>query len=150
MKKLLSLLLIASICFGVIFNSNIVVAKYNGLKPTCNNIYWLAKAMYAENHSGEDETVILTGIVICQRVRAASYPDSIYGVISHRGQYSTWTDGSIKSCEPDERCLEIAEEILRFKLYKKYPHNLVFQSQFPHGIKTYKYISEDHEYFCLA
>ena len=150
MKKLLSLLLIASICFGVIFNSNIVVAKYNGLKPTWNNVYWLAKVMYAENSSGTDGTVILTGIVVCQRVRADSYPDSIYGVISQRGQYSTWAHKKIQSCEPDERCLEIAEEILRYKLYKKYPHNLVFQSQFPQGIKTYKYISEDHEYFCLA
>ena len=150
MKKLLSLLLIVSICFGVIFNSNIVVAKYNGLKPTWNNVYWLSKAMYAENHSGTDETVILTGIVICQRVRAASYPDSIYEVISQRGQYSTWKDGTISSFEPDERCLEIAEEILRFKLYKKYPHNLVFQSQFKQGVSAYKYISEDHEYFCLA
>ena len=150
MKKLLSLLLIVSICFGVIFNSNIVVAKYNGLKPTWNNIYWLAKAMYAENSSGTDETVILTGIVVCQRVRADSYPDSIYGVISQRGQYSTWAHKKIQSCEPDERCLEIAEEILQYKLYKKYPHNLVFQSQFPQRIKTYKYISEDHEYFCLA
>lgn len=90
MKKLLSLLLIASICFGVIFNPNIVVAEYNGLKPIWNNIYWLAKTMYAENSSGTDETVILTGIVICQRVRADSYPDSIYNVISQRGQYSTW------------------------------------------------------------
>ena len=145
MKKLLSLLLTISLVIG-----GLVVPKTNLLKPTWNNIYWLAKSMYAENHSSTDKTVLLTGIVICQRVRAASYPDSIYGVISQRGQYSTWAHKKIQSCEPDERCLEIAEEILRFKLYKKYPHNLVFQSQFKQGVSTYKYISEDNEYFCLA
>ena len=150
MKKISSLLLTICLIIGGLAIPNTVTAKTNPLKPTWNNIYWLAKTMYAENSSGTDESVILTGIVICQRVRASSYPDSIYSVISQRGQYSTWKDGFISSCEPDERCLEIAEEILRYKLYKKYPHNLVFQSQFPQGIKTYKYISEDHEYFCLA
>ena len=150
MKKLLSLLLTISLVIGCLIVPKTITAKTDSLKPTWNNIYWLAKTMYAENSSGTDETVILTGIVVCQRVRADIYQDSIYGVISQRGQYSTWTDGSIESCEQDERCLEIAEEILRFKLYKKYPHNLVFQSQFPQGIKTYKYISKDHEYFCLS
>ena len=150
MKKLLSLLLTISLVIGCLVVPKTITAKTDSLKPTWNNIYWLAKTMYAENSSGTDETVILTGIVVCQRVRADSYPDSIYGVISQRGQYSTWTHKKIQSCEPDERCLEIAEEILRYKLYKKYPHNLVFQSQFPQGIKTYKYISKDHEYFCLA
>lgn len=150
MKKILSLLLTISLVIGGLTYPDTVIAKSNPLSPSWDNIYWLAKAMYAENNSGTDETVTLTGVVICQRVRAASYPDSIYCVISQRGQYSTWADGSIESCEPDERCLEIAEEILRFKLYKKYPHNLVFQSQFKQGVSTYKYISEDNEYFCLA
>lgn len=150
MKKLLSLLLTMCLVIGGLTVPKTVTAKTDSLKPTWNNIYWLAKSMYAENHSGTDETVLLTGIVICQRVRAKCYPNTVKRVVSQRGQYSTWVDGSISSCEPDERCLEIAEEILRFKLYKKYPHNLVFQSQFKQGIKIYKYISKDHEYFCLA
>lgn len=150
MKKILSLFLTITIIFSSIIFPGEVTAKTNGLRPTWNNIYWLAKTIYAENSSGQDDTVILTGIVICQRVRAKSYPNSIRNVISQEGQYSTWRDNIIQTKEPDERCLEIAEEILRYRLYMKYPHNLVFQSQFPQGKKVYKYIKTDHEYFCLA
>lgn len=150
MKKTLSLFFIMFLILGNIFTPKTVAAKTDALKPTWSNINWLAKAMYAENHSGEDETVFLTGIVICQRVRANCYPDTVTDVISQRGQYATWKDGSISSCKADERCLEIAEEILRYKLYKKYPKNLVFQSQFKQGKKVFKYIRKDHEYFCLA
>ena len=150
MKKALSLVLIMILMFGGGVSSKTVIAKSDNLKPTWNNIMWLASAMYAENHSGEDETVLLTGIVICQRVRSGGYPDTIVGVISQSGQYSTWGDGTIRTYKPDERCLEIAEEILRYKLYKKYPKNLVFQSQFRQGRKVFRYIRKDHEYFCLA
>lgn len=151
MKKLVAVLLVLSI---ICSNQSMVTAKtryeYN-LKPTWRNVLWLAKCMYAENgHAQDDDTVLLTGIVVCQRVRAKSYPSTIKRVISQSGQYSTWRSGRIQSCEPDERCLELAEEILRFKIYKDYPHNLVFQSQFPQGKMTYKYIKKDNEYFCLA
>ena len=77
MKKLLSLLLTISLVIGCLVVPKTITAKTDSLKPIWNNIYWLAKTMYAENSSGTDETVILTGIVVCQRVRADSYPDSI-------------------------------------------------------------------------
>ena len=57
MKKLLSLLLTICLIIGGLAIPNTVTAKTNPLKPTWNNIYWLSKAMYAENHSGTDESV---------------------------------------------------------------------------------------------
>lgn len=114
---------------------------------TTKKIYRLAQLMYAENGSAEDDDcVLLTGIVVVKRMKSKKYPNTLEGVISQEGQYSTYQTGKIE-CEPDERCLEIAEEILRFDLQKYYPDNLVFQAEFPQGSKTYEQFG--HEYFCL-
>ena len=125
--------------------------KYkNNLKPTKSNIEWLARTIYAENGgSRNNKTIVLTGIVVCQRVRSSDFPNTIKKVISQKGQYSTWSDGKIKNCKPSKKCYKIAKKILKKKLYLKYPKKLVFQSQFRQGTKTYKYITEDNEYFCL-
>lgn len=114
---------------------------------TNKKIYRLAQLMYAENGSAKnDDCVLLTGIVVIKRMRSNKYPNTLEGVISHKGQYSTYQTGKIE-CKPDERCLEIAEEILRFDLQKYYPDNLVFQAEFPQGSETYAQFG--HEYFCL-
>lgn len=114
---------------------------------TNKKIYRLAQLMYAENGSAEnDDCVLLTGIVVIKRMRSDKYPNTLEGVISQEGQYSTYQTGKIE-CKPDERCLEIAEEILRFDLQKYYPDNLVFQAEFPQGSETYEQFG--HEYFCL-
>lgn len=114
---------------------------------TAKKIYRLAQLMYAENGAAEeDDCVFLTGIVVVKRMKSKKYPDTLEGVISQKGQYSTYQTGKI-DCRPDERCLEFAEEILRFDLQKDYPDNLVFQAEFPQGRKIYKQFG--HEYFCL-
>ena len=114
---------------------------------TVKKIYRLAQLLYAENGSAkDDECVFLTGIVVVKRMKSKKYPDTLEGVISQKGQYSTYQTGKI-DCRPDERCLEFAEEILRFGLEKDYPDNLLFQAEFPQGRKIYKRFG--HEYFCL-
>ncbi|MCI8363799.1 MAG: cell wall hydrolase [Eubacterium sp.] len=114
---------------------------------TVKKIYRLAQLMYAENGAAEDDDcVFLTGIVVVKRMKSKKYPDTLEGVISQKGQYSTYQTGKI-NCRPDERSLEFAEEILRFNLEKDYPDNLLFQAEFPQGSKIYKRFG--HEYFCL-
>lgn len=113
---------------------------------TTKKIYRLAQLMYAENGSAEDDCVLLTGIVVVKRMKSKKYPNTLEGVISQEGQYSTYQTGKIE-CKPDERCLELAEEILRFDLQKYYPDNLVFQAEFPQGSEIYEQFG--HEYFCL-
>lgn len=121
------------------------VPSANGV--TNKKIYRLAQLMYAENGSAEnDDCVLLTGIVVVKRMKSDKYPNTMEEVISQEGQYSTYQTGEIE-CEPDERCLEIAEEILRFDLQKYYPDNLVFQAEFPQGSEIYEQFG--HEYFCL-
>lgn len=146
MKKIVSVFIIVAMC--VCSFSSTSEAKRRMPKATWNNIMWLASAMYAENGSGSDKAVLLTGIVIMKRVKSRHYPNTIKGVLSQRGQYATWRNGQIQRKRPDSRCLEIAEEILRYKLEKRYPNNLVFQAEFRQGKRIYRKIK--NEYFCLA
>lgn len=111
------------------------------------DIYRLAQVISAENGSAkDDDCLVLTGIVVMKRVKSKSFPNTINGVVSAKGQYSTYP--RLLSEKPSSRCLEIAEEILRENLQKYYPNKLVFQSEFPQGRAVYRKIG--HEYFCLA
>lgn len=148
-RRLLTVFLPIIIAINMI-PGNAYAKSHVNLRPTSSNVLWLAKAICAENGDSTSKTIELTGIVICQRVRAESYPDTIIGVISQKGQYSTWSNQSIQRCKPNKRCMKIAKKILKRGLYFRHPHNLVFQSQFKQGKKIYRYIKKDNEYFCLA
>lgn len=93
------------------------------------------------------KAVVLTGVVVLKRMKAKSYPNTLKGVISQDGQYATWIENQL-DIVPDERCIEIAEELLRFDLADDYPDNLVFQAEFKQGKKVYR--KYGNEYFCLA
>lgn len=113
---------------------------------TENNMMLLAKLLMAENGNAvHDETLYLTGVVVLKRVESKKFPNTIKKVIYQKGQYST--AGRLDSIVPDERCLEIAEELL-INGVDIYSDNLVYQSMFPQGRQIYKVI--DDEYFCLA
>lgn len=112
-----------------------------------SDIFRLAQLISAENGGAEDDDcLVLTGIVVMKRVKSRSFPNTIDGVISQGGQCSTYP--ALLNKNPSERCLEIAEEILRWNLQKNYPDSLVFQSEFRQGNRVYRQIR--HEYFCLA
>lgn len=111
---------------------------------TEENLLLLAQLLEAENGSGKDETIYLTGVVVLKRVKSKDYPNTIKEVITQKGQYSTAS--KLMNVTPSDRCLEIAEELLIYGV-DEYPDSLVYQSMFPQGRKTYKII--DGEYFCL-
>ena len=56
---------------------------------TEENLLLLAQLLEAENGSGKDETVYLTGVVVLKRVKSKDYPNTIKRVITQKGQYST-------------------------------------------------------------
>ena len=113
-----------------------------------NDILNLARIIQAENGGHEDdEALLLTGVVVLKRVKSDEYPDTIMGVISQKGQYSTYSDGKFWN-EPSKRSMRIAKKILKTNIAERYPDNLVFQSEFKQGRAVYKKLG--HEYFCLA
>lgn len=108
----------------------------------------LARIIQAENGGHpNDEALVLTGVVALKRVKSRHYPDTIIGVISQKGQYSTYADGKFWN-KPSKRSMSIAKKILKTNIAEKYPDNLVFQSEFKQGRAVYKKLG--HEYFCLA
>ena len=108
----------------------------------------LARIIQAENGGHEDdEALLLTGVVVIKRVKSKHYPDTIMGVISQKGQYSTYADGKFWN-EPSKRSMRIAKKLLSTDIADDYPDNLVFQSEFRQGRVVYKKLG--YEYFCLA
>ena len=108
----------------------------------------LARIIQAENGGHEDdEALLLTGVVVLKRVKSKYYPDTIMGVISQNGQYSTYADGKFWN-KPSKRSMRIAKKILKTNIAERYPDNLVFQAEFEQGRAVYKKLG--HEYFCLA
>ena len=113
-----------------------------------NDILNLARIIQAENGGHEDdEALLLTGVVVLKRVKSKYYPDTIMGVISQNGQYSTYADGKFWN-EPSKRSMRIAKRLLSTNIVHEYPDNLVFQAEFMQGRAVYKKLG--HEYFCLA
>ena len=112
------------------------------------DILSLARIIQAENGGHkDDEALLLTGIVVLKRVKSKYYPDTIMGVISQKGQYSTYADGKFWN-EPSKRSMRIANKILKTNIAERYPDNLVFQAEFEQGRAVYKKLG--YEYFCLA
>ena len=108
----------------------------------------LARIIHAENGGHEDdEALLLTGVVVLKRVKSNHYPDTIMGVISQNGQYSTYADGKFWN-EPSKRSMRIAKKLLSTNIAHDYPDNLVFQAEFEQGRAIYKKLG--YEYFCLA
>ena len=108
----------------------------------------LARIIQAENGGHEDdEALLLTGVVVLKRVKSKYYPDTIMGVISQNGQYSTYADGKFWN-EPSKRSMKIAKKLLSTDIVDGYPDNLVFQAEFRQGKSVYKKLG--YEYFCLA
>lgn len=108
----------------------------------------LARIIQAENGGHEDdEALLLTGVVVLKRVKSKNYPSTIMGVISQKGQYSTYADGKFWN-EPSKRSMRIAKKLLTTDISDEYPDNLVFQSEFKQGRTVYKKLG--YEYFCLA
>ena len=108
----------------------------------------LARIIQAENGGHEDdEALVLTGVVVLKRVKSKHYPDTITGVISQKGQYSTYADGKFWN-EPSNRSMRIAKKLLSTDIADDYPDNLVFQAEFEQGREVYKKLG--YEYFCLA
>ena len=128
--------------------------KYNKKKKrkkrvvSNKDILSLARIIQAENGGHlDDEALLLTGIVVLKRVKSKCYPDTIIGVISQKGQYSTYADGKFWN-EPSNRSMRIAKKLLSTDIAHDYQDNLVFQAEFRQGRSVYKKLG--YEYFCLA
>lgn len=78
------------------------------------DVYWLARIVYAESRGESAAGKLAVANVILNRVRHAQFPNTIYGVIFDRKygvQYTPTVDGSIYNT-PDFACIMAAKRAL--------------------------------------
>jgi N-acetylmuramoyl-L-alanine amidase len=87
-------------------------------KYTEDELYWLAKIVYAEAMEDTDEGQQAVANVVLNRVSSSEFPNSIYKVIWQKTgklhQFSPCADGGIKR-EPDKKAIGNAKIILEGK-----------------------------------
>lgn len=109
----------------------------------------LARVLFLEAGSSwiPDWVVEYCASVIVNRINHASYPDTLEGVLSQRGQFSTWKH--IYSCTPPERCYTIARDVLENG--SKTDSSVIYFANFKQGSNVYAtYINPygGNLYFC--
>ncbi len=102
----------------------------------------LAAVMYLENYNNGEYIMLLTGSVVLNRVKRAGWPNTIYDVLSQKGQYATWKD--IGKKDPPAEVYALADKLLAEGSIA--PENVVYQAMFKQGSGLYH--AENGEYFC--
>ena len=124
---------------------------------TEDELFCMAAAIYNEagGDACSDETRMLVGYVILNRVKDPRFPDSIREVLEAKSQYGKfyWTGVKFadRSSKPEEqnaveRAYETAKRVLSEP--STIPETVVFQAEFEQGTGVYKY--QDGIYFCHA
>lgn len=100
-----------------------------------------------------DETRLMVGTVVMNRVADSRFPDTIYEVLTQKSQYGLlhWT-GIVwpeRASNPNEahaveRAYQCAERILLGERFL--PEDVVWQAEFPQGAETV--VFQDDTYFC--
>lgn len=121
--------------------------------PQCLEL--LARAIYAEAGGDDcsDETRIMVGNVILNRMRCEWYPDTMEAVLTQKRQYNTfywtgviWKERASNPSEKEavERAYKCAERVLLGE--RLLPEDVVFQSENIQGTEIVAY--QDGIYFC--
>ena len=82
-----------------------------------DDLYWLSRIIYAESGNQPLAGKIAVGNVVLNRVRSPRFPNTIYGVIFQRNQFSPASNGTIKRTPNTESviaaklCLDGAVEL---------------------------------------
>lgn len=109
-----------------------------------DDLYVLSHIISAEARGESDECQLAVGSVVLNRVASKDFPNTIYGVVFQKGQYSPTWNGSYYN-EPTERAVKNAKYLLENG--SVLPSGVVYQAQFVQGT-VYKKIGT--EYFCYG
>ena len=78
---------------------------------TSSDLYLMAKAIYAEGRGESYTGQVAIGAVIMNRVRNASFPNTVAGVIYQKGAFTAVADGQI-NLEPDQTAYNAARDAM--------------------------------------
>lgn len=77
-----------------------------------DDLFWLSRVIYAESGNQSLEGMMAVGNVVLNRVNHQTWPDSIYGVISQRNQFSTYKNGRLANRNPNAGSVIAAKLVL--------------------------------------
>ena len=113
---------------------------------TKEDLYYMSRIVQAE--AGYCERAMIEGVasVIANRVADERFPDTVYGVVSQSGQYSTFS--TVDSQVPTDDVIDVCIDVLENG--SKFPADIVWQANFPQGSGIYKTLSTSYStmYFC--
>ena len=104
--------------YQVVWNSaqnRVTLTPFSGNSWTADELYWLARIIYAEARGESLTGQIAVGNVVLNRVASPEYPDTIYTVIfdrEHAVQFQPVSDGSIYNT-PDTTAIQAAKLALQ-------------------------------------
>ncbi len=76
-----------------------------------------------------DNGVMAVVYVIANRCRSEKFPNTIYGVLSQRNQFETWSNGNIQNCNyVEDYFIEIVSDVIAEDPYPEYHDLLYFTS----------------------
>ncbi|MGM9567646.1 MAG: cell wall hydrolase [Clostridia bacterium] len=75
---------------------------------TENEIYLMAKMIYAEARGESQQGQIAVGAVIMNRVKSDLFPNTLNGVLYQKNQFTAINDGQFYNLEPDQTALDAA------------------------------------------
>ena len=114
---------------------------------TEEDLYYMSRIVQAE--AGYCEKAMIEGVasVIANRVADERFPDTVYGVVSQSGQYSTFY--SVDSQVPTDEVIEVCIDILENG--SKFPADVIYQANAPLG-PVYQTLSTAYStmYFCTG
>lgn len=93
---------------------NSTTADYLGINlggQSSNDLYLIAKCIYAEARGEPYVGKVAVGAVILNRVANPNFPNTIYGVVYQPWAFTAVYDGQI-TLEPDEECYQAARDAM--------------------------------------
>lgn len=77
-----------------------------------DELFWLSRVIYAESGNQSLEGKMAVGNVVLNRTNHDTWPDTIYGVISQRNQFSTFRGGRLANRTPNVGSVIAAKLVL--------------------------------------
>lgn len=111
----------------------------------------LAKLIHAEAAPNNYTDKCYVGAVVMNRVESGIWGNSVYSVITAKGQYSSYGNKKFNQYPPED-CLQIAKELLLGERYGM-PKNVIFQSGTPQGTGVWKKVQNtigNSHYYCYG
>lgn len=114
---------------------------------TEEDLYFMSRIVQAEAGYCEREMIEGVASVIVNRVNDDRFPDTVYGVVSQSGQYSTFS--TIDSQVPTDDVIDVCIDVLENG--SKFPPNVIYQANVILG-PVYKTLSTSYStmFFCTG